>query len=262
MADNKTQPTKADVHDFVQTLSESRAAEANSLIAIMSSISGDKPVMWGPSIIGFGTHHYKYESGREGDIPRIGFSPRKAAITIYFAEGFDRYAEQLNKLGKFKASVSCLYINSLKDINATILVEMLKRSYVLYAEPQAKVTTPEEYIARVPAAARLQFDELRTLVKDMLPNAKEVLSYGIIGYKIDDKRARVFVSGWKDHTAMYPVPKDPSLVNDLAPYIKGKGTLWFALDKPLPKQHIKRAVQDLIKETALLDKANNPSGNK
>ncbi len=103
----------------------------------------------------------------------------------------------------------------------------------------------EEYIASVPPAARVQFDELRALVRGMLPKANEVVSYGIIGYKIDNKRARVFISGWKDHLAIYPVPKDEAMRAELAPYVKGKGTLWFALDQPLPRELIGRVVKAL-----------------
>ena len=109
-----------------------------------------------------------------------------------------------------------------------------------------EVNTVEEYIANVPAIARATFDQLRALVKKQLPLATEVFSYGIIGYKIDDKRARVFISGWKDHVAMYPIPKNESLRSKLKPYIKGKGTLWFSLDQPLPRQIIQEAVQDLV----------------
>lgn len=84
--------------------------------------------MWGPSIIGFGTQHYKYDSGREGDMPRLAFSPRKASLTIYF-EGFDNYAQELKVLGKHKLSVACLYINKLTDINLDVLRTMLEKSF-------------------------------------------------------------------------------------------------------------------------------------
>jgi uncharacterized protein YdhG (YjbR/CyaY superfamily) len=177
----------------------------------------------------------------------VGFSPREAAITVYFAEGFDRYGAHLAKIGKHQSSVSCLYINKLQDVELDVLRQMLEMSYKLGASSQTKPATIDEYIARVPAAARAQFDELRLLVSSEIPNANEVLSYGIIGYKINDKRARVFVSGWKDHVAMYPVPKNTILQSELKPYIKGKGTLWFALDMPLPKTLIQKAVRALIK---------------
>jgi uncharacterized protein YdhG (YjbR/CyaY superfamily) len=240
----RTQPTGISVESFLETVSDKRREEAHTLIVLMQKISGENPYMWGPSIIGFGTRHYRYETGHEGDMPRLAFSPRKASITVYF-EGFDRYADQLEKLGKHKQSVSCLYINKLADIKLNILREMLEMSFALADKQPIKPTTVDEYIASVPAAARPKFDELRQLVRDTVPHAKEVLSYGIVGYKIDDKRARVFISGWKDHIAMYPVPKSDELQAKLTPYIKGKGTLWFSLDKPLPKSLIEKVVQYL-----------------
>ena len=239
-----TQPTAVSVDSFLETVSDKRRQEARTLITIMREISGKEPQMWGPSIIGFGTKHYKYETGREGDMPQIAFSPRKASLTVYF-EGFDEYADELAKLGKHKRSVSCLYINKLSDIELDVLHNMIERSYALAAETSAKPGTVDAYVTSVPAAARPQFDVLRQLVRDAVPHAREVLSYGIMGYKIDDKRARVFVSGWKDHVAMYPIPNDDELQTKLAPYIKGKGTLWFSLDEPLPKPLIKAVVKAL-----------------
>ncbi len=240
-----TQPTGVNVESFLESVSDKRREEAHALIDMMQAISGQKPHMWGPSIIGFGTMHYKYDTGREGDVPQLAFSPRKASITVYF-EGFDGYTDELAVLGKHKISVACLYINMLTDIKLDVLRAMLEQSFALANNPSPKPITVDEYIANVPLAARPKFDELRQLVRDTVPHAKEVLSYGIVGYKIDDKRARVFVSGWKDHVAMYPIPSGEELQADLAPYIKGKGTLWFKLDEPLPKTLIKKVVNALI----------------
>ena len=128
MSDNKTKPTNVDVETFLQSVSESRRDDAHKLIAMMREISGESPVMWGPSIIGFGSEHYKYASGREGDMPHLGFSPRKASLTIYFNRGFDSQNELLEKLGKFKTSVSCLYINKLTDVDLDVLREMLEKA--------------------------------------------------------------------------------------------------------------------------------------
>ncbi len=247
MSDNKTKPTAVSIDEFLSTVDERRRAEAHILIDMMRQISAQEPVMWGPSIIGFGSQHYKYDSGREGDMPRLGFSPRKAAITVYFSEGFDRYDTLLPKLGKHKISVSCLYINKLDDIDIKTLRQMLEQSYKLSAGQTNKPSGVEEYIASVPEVARPHFDELHSLVRGMLPNASEVLSYGVVGYKVDDKRARVFISGWKDHVAMYPIPKDEALRVELAPFIRGTGTLWFALGQPLPKVLIKNAAKSLVK---------------
>jgi len=240
-----TQPTGVSVESFLETVSEKRRAEAKILIAMMQEISGEKPHMWGPSIIGFGSEHYKYDTGREGDMPQLAFSPRKASITVYF-EGFDNYADELAAIGKHKQSVSCLYINKLDDINLDILRKMLVQSFTRGNTSSAKATTVDQYVASIPVAARPSFDELRQLVKATVPQANEVFSYGIVGYKIDDKRARVFISGWKDHLAMYPVPRSNELQKELAPYIKGKGTLWFGLDESLPKSLIKKVVEALV----------------
>lgn len=245
MADNKTAPTDVKVEDFLKAVADKRRVEAEQLIRILRAISGREPVMWGPGIIGFGSKHYKYDTGREGDTPELGFSPRKGAITIYFLEGFDRYGEELKQLGKHKNSVSCLYVSKLTDINMDVLETMLRKSYALNAGDIKKPGTVEEYIASIPKAAQTGFDELRQLVREQLPEAKEVLSYGIVGYKVDDKRARVYISGWKDHVAMYPIPKSEPLRAKLKPYIKGKGTLWFPLDQPLPKQLIQETARKL-----------------
>src|SRR5690606_37417737 len=123
--------------------------------------------------------------------------------------------------------------------------QMLSESYKVKTSQREKLITVEEYLATVPNASLSKFKELSNLVKDALPNAEEVLSYGIIGYKIDDKRARVYISGWKDHVAMYPLPKGEALTNDLKPYIKGKGTLRFPLNQPLPKKLIEQAIKIL-----------------
>lgn len=105
-----------------------------------------------------------------------------------------------------------------------------------------KTMTVDEYIAAVPSNALPRFNELRVLVKETIPQAKEVVSYGILGYKVDERRARVFISGWKDHLAMYPVPKDRVLQEEIKKYQKGKGTMWFSLSEPLPKEFITKAV--------------------
>lgn len=128
MAENKTQPTMASVDDFVARQSARRQGEARTLIDVMRRITGEEPVMWGPSIVGFGSRHYRYDSGREGDMPILGFSPRKAKLTIYF-DGFDQYADQLARLGKHTSSVSCLYANSLADLDLDVLTEMLETCY-------------------------------------------------------------------------------------------------------------------------------------
>lgn len=245
MAQNKTAPTDVTVKDFLLSIAQPRRAEAEQIIEVMRAITGQDPMMWGPSIIGFGQKHYAYDTGREGDVPALGFSPRKRAITLYFQEGFDRYEEELRALGRHTISVSCLYVVKLGDIDMTILKAMLEKSHNLLESNVPKPDTVEAYIATIPASAQPVFLQLRELVRTQLPDAKEVLSYGIVGYKVDEKRARVYISGWKDHVAIYPVPKNERLQSDLQPYIKGKGTVWFPLDAPLPARLIQESVADL-----------------
>lgn len=124
----KTQRTGMSIETFLDSVSDKRRDESHVLIKMMQSISGEKPYMWGPSIIAFGTTHYKYDSGHEGDMPLLAFSPRKASLTVYF-EGFDQYGDLLAKLGKHKLSKACLYINKLDDIEVDVLRTMLEKSF-------------------------------------------------------------------------------------------------------------------------------------
>ena len=192
MSENKTKPTNVTVETYLSTVEDSRRTEAEQLIKIMHEITRMPAVMWGPCIIGFGSMHYKYESGREGDMPQLAFSPRKAALTVYF-EGFDNYKDLLQKLGKHKTSVACLYIKKLEDVNLDVLKQMLTQSFVASKKDVigTKFNTVEEYVNSIPDAARSQFNQLRALVKDALPNATEIISYNILGYKIEHKRAGV-----------------------------------------------------------------------
>lgn len=129
MAQNKTRPTGVPVAEFLETVSPRRQQEALVLIEMMREISGAEPTMWGPSIIGFGHHHYEYASGHQGDAGLIGFSPRKSALTIYITEGFDGHRDLLARLGKHRTSVSCLYLNKLADVDQAVLRELIARSH-------------------------------------------------------------------------------------------------------------------------------------
>lgn len=127
---NKTIPTNSNVLDFLASLSDAQQRkDSEIIIAIMQKISGKPPVMWGPSIIGFGQHHYKYESGREGDMPLIGFSPRKGKLTLYLTYTPEKYANILGRLGKHKTSKACLYINKLSDVDINVLEELIRTAY-------------------------------------------------------------------------------------------------------------------------------------
>jgi hypothetical protein len=127
MAENKTKATEASVDTFLDALPEARRADARALVKLMQSVSRQKPKMWGPSIIGFGSYHYRYDSGREGDMPLICFSPRKSATVVYNMSLADE--ELLEKLGKHKLSGSCLHIAKFSDIDLGILKTIVERSY-------------------------------------------------------------------------------------------------------------------------------------
>ncbi len=130
MAENKTKPTSASVDDFIAAIDNPRRrADAQTTLAIYKDLTGLPPVMWGPSIIGFGSQHYVYETGREGDMPAAGFSPRKTSMTFYLGENFEGARELYAKLGKHKKSVACLYINKLDDVDLEVLREIISRQY-------------------------------------------------------------------------------------------------------------------------------------
>ena len=129
MADNKTKPTKISVSAFIDALTdETRRADAKALVKLIQSATGEKPKMWGPSIIGFGSYHYTYESGREGDMPLAGFSPRKAATVLYIGAGFSDAEALLAKLGKHTTGKGCLYIKKLADVDQNVLETLVVKS--------------------------------------------------------------------------------------------------------------------------------------
>ena len=129
MAKTKTFKTDQDVTEFINSVAdEKKRTDSFKLVATMSGVTGFNPYMWGPSIIGFGNYHYKYQSGHEGDAPLAGFSPRKNAITLYLASKFPERDELLKQLGKYKLAVACIYIKTLDDINISILKKMISAS--------------------------------------------------------------------------------------------------------------------------------------
>jgi hypothetical protein len=130
MAENKTQPTSASVEAVIAGLDNPRRrADAKIALEIYKQVTGHPPVMWGPSIIGFDKHHYRYETGREGVMPGAGFSPRKANLTFYLGDRFEGAGELYARLGKHKKSVACVYVNKLDDIDLEVLKEIIRRQY-------------------------------------------------------------------------------------------------------------------------------------
>ena len=129
MAQNKTKPTALSVEDFLTAVSdEKRRADCFQVLEIMRDVTSEEAKMWGTSIVGFGSYHYVYDSGREGDAPLTGFSPRSKNLTLYIMAGFKRYDNLMNKLGKHRTGKSCFYINTLEDIDLKVLRELVHHS--------------------------------------------------------------------------------------------------------------------------------------
>lgn len=130
MADLKNRETADSPEAFIERVENARQRdEAREIVAWLTEMSGSPPRMWGPSIIGFGQYHYRYESGREGEMPRLAFSPRKGNTVFYINGGFENYAEIMDRLGKYKTGKGCLYVRSLADVDKAALVELLRSSF-------------------------------------------------------------------------------------------------------------------------------------
>lgn len=129
MAELKTKKNTASVTKFLDSVeNDQRRKDAKAVLKLMKEVTGEKPAMWGAAIVGFGSCHYTYESGREGDWFLTGFSPRKANLTLYVMSGFAGYDGLLKKLGKHKTGKACLYIKTLEDIDMDVLRELIERS--------------------------------------------------------------------------------------------------------------------------------------
>ena len=130
MAENKTQKTGASVEEFLTSVeSKTRREDGLRVLQLMQEVTGLEPEMWGPSIVGFGDSHYRYESGREGDFFLTGFSPRKQSLSLYIMAGFDAYDDLLSRLGKHRKGAACLYINKLADVDMAVLRELVEQSF-------------------------------------------------------------------------------------------------------------------------------------
>ncbi len=141
MSELKTKVNDASVEDFLgKVQDEAKRKDSFVLLALFSKITGEKPKMWGSSIIGFGQYHYKSErSSQEGDWPLTGFSPRKQNLTLYIMLGFDDYKDLLAKLGKHKTTVGCLYINKLADVDMPVLEKLVQKSFIAMKQKYSKV---------------------------------------------------------------------------------------------------------------------------
>lgn len=126
----KTILNDGDVHEFLNKVeNEKRKTDSYQVLTLMKEITGKEPKMWGDSIVGFGKYHYKYDSGREGDMCMVGFSPRKTSLTVYIMPGFEKYDDLMQQLGKYKTGKSCLYIKKLEDVDLDILKTLIHESF-------------------------------------------------------------------------------------------------------------------------------------
>jgi hypothetical protein len=124
---NRTQPAETSVAAFIASVADAgRRADSERLVALMSDVSGEPATMWGSSIVGFGSYHYRYASGREGDAPLVGFSPRKAAITLYVSADDDVRADLLGRLSPYKVGKGCVYLKRLADVDEKALIDLIR----------------------------------------------------------------------------------------------------------------------------------------
>ncbi|OYD44379.1 hypothetical protein CHU00_17140 [Sphingobacterium cellulitidis] len=140
MAKVKTQFTDEDVFDFIEQLdNEQKKQDSIELIKLMEEATGEKAKMFGPTIIGFGQYHYKYPTGHEGDAPLLGFSPRKAAISLYVFTGCEQHKHLLENFGKYKMGKACIYVKKLSDVNIDVMKNMMKESIDFISEKYTRI---------------------------------------------------------------------------------------------------------------------------
>jgi hypothetical protein len=138
MAEPKTKRNDGDVATFLASVPDpGRRADAEAVCELMAEVTGEPPTMWGAAIVGFGSKHYRYASGREGDWPVVGLSPRKQSLTLYLMDGFDHHGDLLDQLGKHSLGKSCLYIKRLSDVDVSVLRRLVEASV------QASQVAPE-----------------------------------------------------------------------------------------------------------------------
>lgn len=132
MASNITRPAEGGLEPFLATLTPARLHESRTLIDMLRRVTGHQPVLWGPSMIGFDHHHYRYASGHEGDTFKVGFSPRKAKLSLYGIGRSEGHLERLSRLGKHSLAVGCVYVNKLADVDLGVLEDLFAFSYRCY----------------------------------------------------------------------------------------------------------------------------------
>lgn len=289
-AENKTVPTKQSFAAFVKTVpDERRRGDAKRLDAIIREVTGEKPVMWGDAIVGYGKVNQTYATGRVVDWMRVGFAPRKAAISLYLSCELDPLRDLLAKLGSHKASVGCVYIKRLDDVDEKVLRQLIKKAYALAptdtkevwqerrttsakkAAPAKKAPAAKKaaiakkpastsaapadidaYLATLDPTKRATLQSLRTTIRAVVPDATEVVSYGMPAFKLDGKVVAGFAA-FTDHLSYLPFSGSTlgALSGDLAKYTYTKSSLHFPVDKPLPKALVKKLIAERRREAGV-----------
>jgi uncharacterized protein YdhG (YjbR/CyaY superfamily) len=252
MAELKMRPTGVSVKAFLNGIAdEKRRRDALAVSALMHQVTGLEPRMWGSSIVGFGTFHFRYDSGREGDWFVTGFSPRKQELALYIMVGFERFGALLKKLGEHRTGKSCLYVRTLADIDLSTLRELVKRSVSQTTE--RSMVTPrgaaavDTYLASAPAGARTALQRLRKVISAAAPGADEGLSYGIPTFRLDG-RPVVWYAAWKQHCSLYPIPAVMRADAGLKAHETSKGTIRFLPTRPVPASLVRKLVKARIAE--------------
>lgn len=183
MSDLKTKKNDASVRDFIEALDdEGKKSGSLVLVDLMQTVTGEEPAMWGDNIIGFGSYHYKYESGREGDWMLTGFSPRKRAFSIYIMSGFPRHRALMDRLGKYRTGKSCLYVNKLDDIDLDVLGELVREVRAL----------------RIGDVWRRSIDSLTPAVRNACRKSSRTWAYAAPLCAVQPDKGLVFVEGVRE----------------------------------------------------------------
>ena len=241
----KTIPTRNSVDKYFSEIENvDRRADCETILQLMEKIIGEKPIMWGDSLVGFGKMVQKYSTGKEVEWLKMGFSSRKDSISIYFTCNLDDYTDLLTKLGKHKRGVGCLYVKKLTDVDIKVLEQLLTDSLTINESTKSKkdLSTIDEYIDTFPVTIRPTLQNLHKAIKDGAPDAIEAIKYRMPTYVLNGNL--VHFAAYKNHIGFYPAPSGiEKFAKELSKYVTSKGAIQFPIDKELPYELIQRIVE-------------------
>lgn len=247
MREAKTRPTTASVAAYLNAIAdEPRRRDCKALAALMRKVTGCTPRMWGPSIVGFGSYHYKYASGHEGDACLLGFSSRKGDISVYLVPGWEGAGPLLAKLGKHRMGKGCLYLRRLDGVDLAVLEQLLAGSV---AETRRRYPTGgiDGYIAGFPPEVQEILQRIRAMIRAAAPEAEEAMKYQIPTFVLNGNL--VHFAAFKQHIGFYPTPSGIEAFKDaLAGYEVAKGSVRFPLDREIPLGLMEEIVRFRVEE--------------